>query len=177
MQPIFVYFEAPERVVLNLLALKAADVEARPEADTMTSAFVATAVDTAFAHEGIIDYIDNTVDPATGTIQIRALLPNDDLKLFPGLFVRVRVPVRPVRDAILVDERAIGTDLGGKYLYVLGDSSVVDQRYITIGYTTDDGMALITQGLDGTETYIVNGMLRARPGFPVQPMTEAEAAN
>ncbi len=176
MQPIFVYFEAPERVVLNLLALKAADIAARPEADTMVSAFVATSVDTAFRHVGKIDYIDNTVDPTTGTIQIRAVLPNDDLVLFPGLFVRVRVPARVVRDAILVDERAIGTDLGGKYLYVLGDSSVVDQRYITIGYTTDDGMALITQGLDGTETYIVNGMLRARPGFPVAPMTEAEVA-
>ena len=75
-----------------------------------------------------------------------------------------------------MDERAIGTDLGGKYVYLVGDSSVVDQRYVTIGYTTDDGMALITQGLDGTETYIVNGILRARPGFPVAPMTEAEVA-
>ena len=176
MQPIFVYFEAPERVVLNLLALKAAEVAERPESDTLTNAYVATAIDTTFPHVGKIDYIDNTVDPTTGTIQIRAVLPNDDLVLFPGLFVRVRVPARAVRDAILVNERAIGTDLGGKYLYVLGDSSVVDQRYITIGYTTDDGMALITQGLDGTETYIVNGMLRARPGFPVAPMTEEEVA-
>ena len=174
MQPIFVYFEAPERVVLNLLALKAAEVAERPESDTLTNAYVATAIDTTFPHVGKIDYIDNTVDPTTGTIQIRAVLPNDDLVLFPGLFVRVRVPARAVRDAILVNERAIGTDLGGKYLYVLGDSSVVDQRYITIGYTTDDGMALITQGLDGTETYIVNGMLRARPGFPVAAMTEEE---
>jgi RND family efflux transporter MFP subunit len=176
MQPIFVYFEAPERVVLNLLALKAAEVAERPESDTLSNAYVATAIDTMFRHVGKIDYIDNTVDPTTGTIQIRAVLPNDDLVLFPGLFVRVRVPARAVRDAILVDERAIGTDLGGKYLYVLGDSSVVDQRYITIGYTTDDGMALITQGLDGTETYIVNGMLRARPGFPVAAMTEEEVA-
>ncbi len=176
MQPIFVYFEAPERVVLNLLALKAAEVAERPESDTLSNAYVATAIDTMFPHVGKIDYIDNTVDPTTGTIQIRAVLPNDDLVLFPGLFVRVRVPARAVRDAILVDERAIGTDLGGKYLYVLGDSSVVDQRYITIGYTTDDGMALITQGLDGTETYIVNGMLRARPGFPVAAMTEEEVA-
>jgi RND family efflux transporter MFP subunit len=176
MQPIFVYFEAPERTVLNLLALKAADVAARPESDTLTNAFVATAIDTAFPHVGKLDYIDNTVDPTTGTIQIRAVLPNDDLVLFPGLFVRVRIPARMVHDALLIDERAIGTDLGGKYVYVVDDSSYVDQRYITIGYTTDDGMALITQGLDGTETYIVNGVLRARPGFPVAAMTEEEVA-
>ncbi len=175
MQPIFVYFEAPERTVLTMLSLREADSLAGGQPDT-TYASVATAIDSTFPHEGIIDYIDNTVDPTTGTIQIRAVLPNEDMKLFPGLFVRVRIPARPVRDAILVDERAIGTDLGGKYVYLVGDSSVVDQRYVTIGYTTDDGMALITQGLDGTETYIVNGMLRARPGFPVAPMTEAEVA-
>ncbi len=175
MQPIFVYFEAPERTVLTMLSLREADSLAGGQPDT-TYASVATAIDSTFPHKGIIDYIDNTVDPTTGTIQIRAVLPNEDMKLFPGLFVRVRIPARPVRDAILVDERAIGTDLGGKYVYLVGDSSVVDQRYVTIGYTTDDGMALITQGLDGTETYIVNGMLRARPGFPVAPMTEAEVA-
>lgn len=175
MQPIFVYFEAPERTVLTMLSLREADSLAGGQPDT-TYASVATAIDSTFPHKGIIDYIDNTVDPTTGTIQIRAVLPNEDMKLFPGLFVRVRIPARPVRDAILVDERAIGTDLGGKYVYLVGDSSVVDQRYVTIGYTTDDGMALITQGLDGTETYIVNGILRARPGFPVAPMTEAEVA-
>ncbi len=172
MQPIFVYFEAPERTVLALLAARGADSLEQP--DPADNAFVATSVDTAFPHSGKIDYIDNTVDPTTGTIQIRAVLPNRRLVLFPGLFVRVRVPGAPVRDAILVDERAIGTDLGGKYIYVVDDSSFVDQRYITIGYITDDGMALITQGLDGTETYIVNGMLRARPGFPVSAMTEEE---
>ncbi len=175
MQPIFVYFEAPERTVLTMLSLREADSLAGGQPDT-TYASVATAIDSTFPHKGIIDYIDNTVDPTTGTIQIRAVLPNEDMKLFPGLFVRVRIPARPVRDAILVDERAIGTDLGGKYVYLVGDSSVVDQRYVTIGYTTDDGMALISKGLDGTETYIVNGMLRARPGFPVAPMTEAEVA-
>ena len=174
-KPIFVYFEAPERTVLNLLALREADSLAGNHPDT-TWAYVATSIDSTFPHVGRIDYIDNTVDPSTGTIQVRAVLPNEDLKLFPGLFVRVRVPAAPVRDAILVDERAIGTDLGGKYIFVVDDSSVVDQRYITIGYKTDDGMALVVAGLDGTETYIVNGILRARPGFPVAPMTEAEVA-
>ncbi len=174
-QPIFVYFQAPERTVLRLLSLREADSLAGNPHDT-TWAFIATSIDSTFPHVGAIDYIDNTVDPSTGTIQVRAVLPNDDLKLFPGLFVRVRVPSAPVRDAILVNERAVGTDLGGKYVYVVDDSSYVDQRYITIGWKTDDGMALVEAGLDGTETYIVNGMLRARPGFPVAPMTEAEVA-
>lgn len=175
MQPIFVYFEAPERTVLALLATRGADSLEQP--DPADNAFVATAIDTAFPHSGKIDYIDNTVDPTTGTIQIRAVLPNDNMVLFPGLFVRVRVPANVIRDALLIDERAVGTDLGGKYIYVVNDSSYVEQRYIEIVYTTDEGMALIRRGLEGDETYIVNGMLRARPGFPVQPMTEAEAAN
>jgi multidrug efflux pump subunit AcrA (membrane-fusion protein) len=175
MQPIFVYFEAPERTVLALLATRGADSLEQP--DPADNAFVATAIDTAFPHSGKIDYIDNTVDPTTGTIQIRAVLPNDDMVLFPGLFVRVRVPANVIRDALLIDERAVGTDLGGKYIYVVNDSSYVEQRYVEIVYTTDEGMALIRRGLEGDETYIVNGMLRARPGFPVQPMTEAEAAN
>jgi RND family efflux transporter MFP subunit len=176
MQPIYVYFEAPERTVLTLLALRARDSAAQQEPDTADNAFVATAADSTFPHSGTLDYIDNTVDPSTGTIQIRAILPNSRLVLFPGLFVRVRIPGSPVRNAILVDERALGTDLGGKYVYVVSDSSVVAQRYVTVNYTTDDGMALIGEGLEGNETYIVNGMLRARPGFPVVPLTEADIA-
>jgi multidrug efflux pump subunit AcrA (membrane-fusion protein) len=70
---------------------------------------------------------------------------------------------------MLVYERAIGTDLGGKYVMVVDDEHVVEQRYIELGPREDDGVVVVTSGLEGHESYIVNGLLRARPGFAVTP--------
>ena len=77
--------------------------------------------------------------------------------------------------ALLVQERAIGTDLAGKYVLVVGDENLVELRHLTLGPVQDDGTVVVVDGLEGNETYIVNGLLRARPGFPVTPQTEAEA--
>jgi len=189
-QPIFVYFNAPERLVLDFLAHTDARVPGNADeakgAATGASAMIEDpdnpigqtllrlANERTFQHQGHIDYIDNTVDPATGTIELRALMPNEDQSLFPGLFARVRVLGGIAQDAVLVDERAVGTDLGGKYVYVLDEENKVEQRYITLGAKQEDGTIVVKEGLDGQETYIVNGMLRARPGFPVTPMTEEQ---
>ena len=78
-------------------------------------------------------------------------------------------------DSILVFERAIGTDLGGKYVMVVGDENVVEQRYIELGPREDDGFVVVMSGLEGDESYIINGLLRARPGFPVTPEPEPAA--
>ena len=171
-QPIFVYFDAPEALVLALLELqrKGEIAEAAPP-----KVVVATAADQDFPHEGQVDFIDNTVNPATGTIELRAVLPNAENALFPGLFVRVRVLAGTEDDALLVQERAIGTDLAGKYVLVVGDENLVELRHLTLGAVQDDGTVVVVDGLEGDEIYIVNGLLRARPGFPVTPQTEAEA--
>jgi RND family efflux transporter MFP subunit len=176
--PIWVYFNVPEREVLSLLQARADSAQGGlGEDERVGVVHVETANETGrFPHRGEIDFINNTVDPNTGTIELRAILPNDDLILFPGLFVRIRV-LGPVRyDAILVEERAIGTDLGGKYVLVLGEDNIVEQRYVTLGPIQDDGTVVVEEGLDGTEDYVVNGMLRARPGFPVTPETVVQAA-
>jgi RND family efflux transporter MFP subunit len=174
--PIWVYFNAPERAVLDFTAAERDSARAGLGQDERVGVVqVATAADTGFPHEGRIDFIDNTVDPATGTIELRAVLPNEEEILFPGLFVRIRVLGPIEQDAILVHERAVGTDLGGKYVLLVGEDDVVEQRYVSLGPIQDDGTVVIQQGLDGSETYIVNGMLRARPGFPVIAQTEAEA--
>ena len=119
----------------------------------------------------MVDFIDNTVDPATGTIEMRGVLPNEADKLFPGLFVRVRLLAGPPEPALLVEERAVGTDLGGKYVLMLGEDDVVERQYVELGPVQDDGSVVVREGLAGDETYIVEGMLRARPGFPVRPRT------
>jgi RND family efflux transporter MFP subunit len=173
MQPIYVYFQAAEDVVLAFLAARS-DSSQRP--DRIGRVQVSLANETDFPHEGAIDFIDNTVDPATGTIELRALLPNESGALFPGLFVRLRVVGRERPNALVVQEQAIGSDLGGKYVLVVDEENVVDQRYVILGARQDDGTIEAIDGLDGTERYIVNGMLRARPGFPVTPQTEADVA-
>ena len=177
MQPMFVYFDAPEEVVLR--ALRALDSttdidEQRRSRGELTNAEVATLIDEDFPFIGPIDYVSNTVDAATGTIQLRAVLPNEEMKLFPGLFVRVRIPIEVLEDAVLIREEALGTDLGGRYVYVVGDDNVVERRYVTLGVVEPDGMVPILEGLDGSETYIVEGLLRARPGMPVTPDTVSD---
>ena len=176
MQPMFVYFDAPEEVVLR--ALRNMDLttevdQGRQQRGEATRAEVATLIDEDFPFSGPIDYVSNTVDAATGTIQLRAVLTNEKQNLFPGLFVRVRIPIGVLEDAVLIREEALGTDLGGRYVYVVGEGYVVEQRYVELGPVEPDGMVPIIEGLDGTETYIVEGMLRARPGMPVAPDTMA----
>lgn len=174
--PIYVYFDAPEQVVLNFAAARRDTALTEEEVSQVGKVLVATATDDDYPHAGRIDFIDNTVNPATGTIELRAVVQNSESILFPGLFVRIRVLGRTANDAMLVEERAIGTDLGGKYVLVVGDDNVVEQRYVTLGARQDDGSFVVEAGLEGDERYIVNGMLRARPGFPVTPQTEAQVA-
>jgi RND family efflux transporter MFP subunit len=170
---IYVYFDAPEALVLALAAARReATEEIRGEIGRTA---ISLANETGFPHEGVVDFIDNTVDPATGTIEVRAVFANADTVLFPGLFVRARVYGRVDPDALVVDERAVGTDLAGKYVLVLEEDNVVEQRFVTLGPLQDDGTVVVEEGLDGSESYIVNGLLRARPGFPVTPQ-QADSA-
>ena len=181
MQPMFVYFDAPEEIVLralqNMNLTTVVDINAEDEASRrgVTNAEVATLIDEGYPYSGPIDFVSNTVDAATGTIQVRAVLPNEEMNLFPGLFVRVRIPMGMLENAVLIREEALGTDLGGRYVYVVGEGNVVEQKYVELGPVEPDGMVPITEGLDGSETYIVDGMLRARPGMPVSPDKVADA--
>jgi len=149
---------------------------ARAEQATV-KVLVGTAADEdRFPFEGHIDFIGNTVDPSTGTIELRAVFENEDRQLFPGLFVRVRVIAVQPSERLLVSERAVGTDIGGKYLYVVGEGNVVERRYVTVGQPQPDGTIVVEEGFEPGETYISDGLLRARPGLPVTPVTEEEMA-
>ncbi len=180
---VYVYFDVPEFMVLRLRQVQrealAADADpTRTEArgrQQIGRTAISLANETDFPHEGVIDFVDNTVNPATGTIEVRAVFANPDYIVLPGLFVRARVYASQEADALLVDERAIGTDLAGKYVLVLDDENVVEQRFVTLGPLQNDGMIVVEEGLDGTEQYIVNGLLRARPGFPVTPQSTDSA--
>ena len=198
MRPMHVFFNAPEWAVLRMLTAMAGVRQETDEQSMMETiadeggeldetavqaqkqvvkVLVGTAADAdRFPFEGYIDFIGNTVDPSTGTIELRSVFANENRQLFPGLFVRVRVLAVESEDALLVQERAIGTDLGGKYMYLVGEDNVVERVYVTVGQPQPDGTIVIEDGLDPTATYISNGLLRARPGLPVTPLTEEDMA-
>jgi RND family efflux transporter MFP subunit len=175
MDPMYVYFNVPERFLLERVGERPKDERRRPDIKFR----VGLVNEEGYPHEGVLDYIDNTVDPATGTIRVRGVVPNMEHLLFPGAFARVRIPEqRKAKEAaLLVKERAIGTDLGGKYVLVVDEKNIVGHRPVELGGLSDGGLRVVTQGLEANERYIVTGLQRARPGRPVEPETEKAPAS
>ncbi|MCH7798154.1 MAG: efflux RND transporter periplasmic adaptor subunit [Planctomycetes bacterium] len=170
MDPMHVYFNVSERFLMQRLAEVPQDERRR----LRTPFWVRLAHEEGYPHHGTLDFINNTVDAATGTLLVRGEVPNDQGLLFPGAFVRVRLSAGIRENAVLVSERALGTDLGGKYLLIVDTDDIVEHRPVTIGALLD-GMRVIEDGLSGDERYIVNGLQRARPGLPVRPQMQDPA--
>ncbi len=172
LDPIFVYFDISAVFLTRYLREKGINRDSSKQEKNLGIA-ISLSGDQGFPHEGYIDYFDNTADSETGTIPVRGVLANTAGKLYPGLFARVRVPGATIADAVLVRDAAIGTDLAGKFLLTVGDNNIVERRYMALG-PLQDGWRVITEGIGPGEEYIVDGIIRARPGLPVR--TQAEAA-
>jgi RND family efflux transporter MFP subunit len=166
--PIYAYFEVSERFVAQSLEQRGGHKD--PGTDEPVRATLLLE-ETGHEIEGEIDSLENTVDASTGTIRVRGIFPNADARIFPGFFVRVRLPGEFYENALLVEETALGTDLGGRYLMIVGDGDIVERRYIKPGQLQDDNTRLILSGLEPGERYITKGLQRARPGMPVTPKT------
>lgn len=171
MKPIYVYFNVPESTVLNFLSIRKKMEEMDPQKGGEVEARVELTNETGFPHVGIIDYVDNEVDARTGTIEMRMVLDNEDGAIFPGLFVRVMASGLDIKDAVLVPQTAVGSDLGGKYVLTVGENNMVQLVYVVLGQAQEDGTVHIQEGLEGNETIIVSGLMFARPGAPVTPLT------
>jgi membrane fusion protein (multidrug efflux system) len=129
--------------------------------------------ETGFPHEGKIQYADPGVDPGTGTVRARGIFPNPKGILDPGMFVRVRVPFEHRDNALLVPERALGADQGGRYLLVLDKENVVERRSVTVG--TEVGDLRVVDGKIGpNDRVVIDGLQRARPGLKVHPKPAAD---
>ena len=130
-----------------------------------------------FPHRGTIEYVAPALDPATGTLLVRGILPNPDRVLLPGFFVRMRLPMGKVdRNALLVPDRALQTDQGGTYLLVLNENDVVQQRYVQLGPLMG-ALRVVTSGLAPEDRVVVGDLWRATPGTKVVPQpTTIEAA-
>jgi len=171
LDPIYVTFDADERALITIKkATIGRDGMAAPEKvrEAAQPVFVGLSDEPDFPHRGTIDFVDNQVDPSTGTIRVRAVLPNANRLLTPGLFVRVRLPVGAPKPGLLVTDRAVGTDQDRKYLLVVNDKNVVEYRPVKLG-ALHGGLRAVTEGLTGGEWVIVNGIQRARPGVTVAP--------
>lgn len=124
-----------------------------------------------FQHRGKIDFIDNKLDSSTGAIRLRASFKNQKYEFIPGMFARVRLKVQEDVSRILVDERAISTDLSHKYALVVGEDNVVEYRPVVLGKRIAD-KRIVSSGLKDGDMIIIEGLQRARPGMPVAPNSQ-----
>lgn len=127
-----------------------------------------------FAHRGRMDFVDNVIDRATGTIRGRAVFRNLDGLFTPGMFGRVQVPASAPYEALLVSDSVIGTEQVRKFVYIVGTDDMVSQKYVTLGQLSDD-LRVIKDGLLATDRVVVNGLMRVRPGIKVNPQMHGAA--
>lgn len=172
LDPIYINFNASERDVLRVRDLL---VQRKQTASNLIGADVEVGLQTdqGYPHKGKLNYIAPTVNPATGTLAARAEFQNTARLMLPGFFVRVRVPLEE-EAAILVPSVALGSDQSGRYVYVVDDQDMVQQRKVTTGPVVGE-MTVIETGLKPDERVIVSGLLRAVPGQKVDPQTQTAA--
>lgn len=167
--PIWAYFNVEEATYLRIQAMAAAGVYKDPfRVDVKMG--LADDVNRRFPYQGKLNFVNNQVNPQTGTILIRGEFANPKHLFKPGLFARVRAPTGPPHPALLVAELALNSDQGQKFVYVVDAESKVHYRRVKVGLTFD-GLRAIEEGLNPGERVIVNGLQRVRPGVVVEART------
>ena len=165
--PIYVSFEGDEQVYLkyNELARRGDRSSSRDAANPVQ---MGLANEDGYPHIGAMVFVDNQIDPRTGTIRARASFSNKDGYFTPGLFARVKLLGHNSYPAVLVDDRAIGTDQSQKFVYVIDAANKVTYRTVKIGRLTN-GLRIVQEGLAPGENVVVNGLQRVHPGVVVKP--------
>ncbi|MFQ3594312.1 MAG: efflux RND transporter periplasmic adaptor subunit, partial [Gemmataceae bacterium] len=134
--PIYATFDVDERTVLRIQAMiRAGKFKSAREAKVPV--LLGTQVEKGYPHQGFINFVDNRINPSTGTLRVRGEFPNKDAVLSPGLFVRIRLPLSQGQEAVVIPESAIGSDQSLRYVYVVGEDNRVVQRPITVGPLRD----------------------------------------
>ncbi|MDR2311166.1 MAG: efflux RND transporter periplasmic adaptor subunit [Brucellaceae bacterium] len=161
--PVYIYFQPDEQTYLRYLALS----RTGERQNTANPVRIALASDTTFPYAGTVDFINNQVDPATGTITLRAVVPNPDRILVPGLYARVQLEGSAEFDAMLIDDKAILTDQDRKYVYVIGaNNDAVRKDVVLSGFF--NGLRIVQAGLSQNDNVIVSGVQKIfSSGIPV----------
>ena len=162
-EPMFAYFDVDERTLLRKL-LAASDSR-----NGTVRLSIGLADEDGYPHAGIVNFVDNKLDPATGSMWMRAEFVKPSRPVRPGMFVRVRFPMGQAREGVLVAEQALGSDQGQRYLLVIGKDNKAEYRKVTVGAGEPDGTRVVTEGLKAGEKVVVSGLLRVRAGTEVVP--------
>ena len=168
--PIYATFDGDEDTYLRVgpAAQKGAPVTVK----------VGLANEAGFPHEGKLEFIDNQLDAKTGSVRMRATFDNSDNTLVPGLFARVQLGGSAAQQtkAILISDRAIGTDQNRKFVYVVKSDNTAEYRAVTLG-PTHEGLRVVRDGIKPGEKIVVNGLQRVQPGAPITAQLVAMNGN
>ena len=175
LDPIYCYFEADERAYLKGIRQLRNGDHANSRAGKQP-VYMALADEENFPHQGSIDFVDNRLDQNTGTITARAVIPNPDLLLAPGLFARLRIPSGSKYKALMLPPEALGSDLSQQFVFVVDAQNLVQYRKVTPGPIID-GWRVIRDGIQSDDWVIVKGVQRVRTGAKVDPLKQDSAGS
>lgn len=165
--PINFYFDVDERTYLAYRQLSSGGLNT-PVGDLRNEVKVAIGNEPRPIHPGYLDFTENRLDAASGTLRARAVLPNADGMLVPGLFGRVAILGSIPYDGVLIPDEAVGSDQDRRVVYVVGPDNTVSMQPVRLGPRID-GYRVIREGLKGDQTIVVNGLMRVRPGIKIDP--------
>jgi multidrug efflux system membrane fusion protein len=168
--PIYAYFDTDEATYLRFVRQERGDRNpprsAAGHGPSASPVFMGLVGEQGYPHQGLLDFIDNQVDARSSTIRVRAVFDNKDGRFTPGLFARIKLVANDSYNAILIDERAVGNDLGKKFVLVLKADSTLEYRPVTLG-TRIDGLRVVEEGLQPADTIVVNGLQHVMAGAKV----------
>lgn len=167
LDPVYVYFTADEQAVLHYARMDMAGIR-KSSRTTRNVVNLRLADEENYTHEGYMDFVDNQIDLATGTLRVRAVVDNPDYLLVPGMFADVRLQGESNYEALLIPDAAISVDQTIRFVYVLGENNTVERRQIKPG-RLEGSLRIVREGLQPDDQVIINGIQRVRAGVQVTP--------
>jgi multidrug efflux system membrane fusion protein len=173
LDPMHVYFDMDEPTLLRLRKARNAGL-IKPNPNGLFPVLMGLQGEDGFPHPGTVDFVNNQVNPATGSLTLRGVFLNPKPAggtrlLSPGMFVRIRLPIGSPHPALLVIDRAIGSDQGLRYVYVVDDEDKIQYRRVTTGALQENGLRVISQGLEADDRVLVGGLQQVRPNMLIEP--------
>lgn len=168
LDPIHCYFDASEDEVLRYKrTIASSDRQGTSESGYRNPVYMKLADETGYPHRGHLDFVDNRLSSNTGTLRARAIFPNADRFLVPGMFAEIRLPAGLPRETVLIPDRAVGNDQSQTFVYIVNGEGKIERREVKLG-TLRHGLRIVEDGLTGDEKLVVSGLQTIRPGVPVQ---------
>lgn len=183
-KPMYAYFHLNERDFLRVMKIRGKkaenidhDFEKQADQALHIPLFLGLVDEQGYPHKGELDFGESALNASTGTIELRGVFANAEkpIRLIPGLFARLRLPVGKTDDALLVDERAISADQSGRFVLIVDKKNKVEKRRVVLGQRIE-GQVVIKEGIKATDKIIINGLQKARPGSIVNPQNAAITA-